>query len=65
MSSMEERCWPATQAAFIRTVVRAASRWVLEAEMTEAVGAAKGERAPCSGYGPLGLALGQTRGVER
>ena len=34
-------------AAFIRTVVRAASRWVLEAEMTEAVGAAKGERAPC------------------
>jgi transposase-like protein len=30
--------------AFIRTVVRAALQEVLEAEMTEAVGAAKGER---------------------
>ncbi len=44
------------EAAFIWTVVRAALRWVLEAEMTEAVGAAKGERAPArlgsrSGYG--------------
>jgi transposase-like protein len=41
--------------AFIRTVVRAALQEVLEAEMTEAVGAAKGERTPArvgyrSGY---------------
>jgi putative transposase len=40
---------------FIRTVVRAALQEVLEAEMTEAVGAAKGERTPArvgyrSGY---------------
>src|SRR5512132_4112146 len=32
--------------AFIRTVVRAALQEVLEAEMVEAVGAAKGERTP-------------------
>jgi len=32
--------------AFIRTVVRAALQEVLEAEMTEAVGAGKGERTP-------------------
>jgi putative transposase len=41
--------------AFIRTVVRAALQEVLEAEMTEAVGAGKGERTPArlgyrSGY---------------
>ena len=32
--------------AFLRTVVRAALQEVLEAEMTEAVGAGKGERTP-------------------
>jgi putative transposase len=32
--------------AFVRTVVRAALQEVLEAEMAEAVGAAKGERTP-------------------
>jgi hypothetical protein len=41
---------------FIRTVVRAALQEVLEAEMTEAMGAGKGERTPNrlgyrSGYG--------------
>ncbi len=32
--------------AFLRTVVKTALQEVLEAEMTEAVGAAKGERTP-------------------
>ena len=56
---------------FIRSVVRTALQEVLEAEMTEAVGAAKGERtangwaiAPATEPG-LGLAIGQTRGVGR
>jgi transposase-like protein len=44
--------------AFIRTVVRAALQEVLEAEMTEAVGAAKGERTPAR----VGYRSGTTAG---
>ena len=56
---------------FIRTVVRAALQEVLEAEMTEAVGAGKGERTANrlgyrSGYGAcLRAGHGQTRGAGR
>jgi hypothetical protein len=57
--------------AFIRTVVRAALQEVLEAEMTETVGAGKGKRtanrwAIRSGYGACPRAgHGQTRGSGR
>jgi putative transposase len=44
--------------AFIRTVVRAALQEVLEAEMSEAVGAGKGERTPLRlGLGYCGRTL--------
>jgi hypothetical protein len=57
--------------AFIRTVVRAALQEVLEAEMTEAMGAGEGERTPArlgyrSGYGarPRGWPLARPVGPD-
>ncbi len=48
--SIDVKALLAGDEAFLRTVVRAALQEALEAEMVEAVGAAKGERTAACGW---------------